>query len=103
MFQQVTSKMFGHADLIRSIIRVPWLYQLYQKQYLTQIILIGHEVHVSIFYYILFQLSCLLQSQGIFVVFVRDHIQWSKEEAAAAQKEVAENSAVRVLLEEQGK
>ncbi|XP_049629428.1 tRNA N(3)-methylcytidine methyltransferase METTL8, mitochondrial [Suncus etruscus] len=32
-----------------------------------------------------------------------DHIQWSKEEAAAAQKEVAENSAVRVLLEEQVK
>ncbi|XP_055966209.1 tRNA N(3)-methylcytidine methyltransferase METTL8, mitochondrial [Sorex fumeus] len=32
-----------------------------------------------------------------------DHMQWSKEEAAAAQKEVAKNSAVRILLEEQVK
>ncbi|KAF5910727.1 hypothetical protein HPG69_004816 [Diceros bicornis minor] len=32
-----------------------------------------------------------------------DHMQWSKEEAAAARKNVEENSAVRVLLEEQVK
>ncbi|XP_042850627.1 mRNA N(3)-methylcytidine methyltransferase METTL8 isoform X2 [Panthera tigris] len=30
-----------------------------------------------------------------------DHMQWSKEEEAAARKRVEENSAVRVLLEEQ--
>ncbi|XP_044789826.2 mRNA N(3)-methylcytidine methyltransferase METTL8 isoform X4 [Bubalus bubalis] len=30
-----------------------------------------------------------------------DHMQWSKEEEAAARKKVEENSAVRVLLEEQ--
>ncbi|XP_073074803.1 tRNA N(3)-cytidine methyltransferase METTL8, mitochondrial isoform X3 [Manis javanica] len=30
-----------------------------------------------------------------------DHMQWSKEEAAAARKKVEENSAERVLLEEQ--
>lgn len=30
-------------------------------------------------------------------------MQWSKEEEAAARKKVEENSAVRVLLEEQGK
>uniref|UniRef100_A0A2K5NJ33 Methyltransferase 8, tRNA N3-cytidine n=1 Tax=Cercocebus atys TaxID=9531 RepID=A0A2K5NJ33_CERAT len=32
-----------------------------------------------------------------------DHMQWSKEEAAAARKKVKENSAVRVLLKEQVK
>ncbi|XP_058297230.1 tRNA N(3)-methylcytidine methyltransferase METTL8, mitochondrial isoform X2 [Hylobates moloch] len=32
-----------------------------------------------------------------------DHMQWSKEEEAAARKKVKENSAVRVLLEEQVK
>uniref|UniRef100_A0A8C5XEI7 Methyltransferase 8, tRNA N3-cytidine n=1 Tax=Microcebus murinus TaxID=30608 RepID=A0A8C5XEI7_MICMU len=32
-----------------------------------------------------------------------DHMQWSKEEEAAARKAVKENSAVRVLLEEQVK
>lgn len=32
-----------------------------------------------------------------------DHMQWSKEEAAAARKKVEENSAERVLLEEQVK
>lgn len=32
-----------------------------------------------------------------------DHMQWSKEEEAAARKKVEENSAVRVLLEEQVK
>ncbi|XP_019314977.2 tRNA N(3)-methylcytidine methyltransferase METTL8, mitochondrial isoform X2 [Panthera pardus] len=32
-----------------------------------------------------------------------DHMQWSKEEEAAARKRVEENSAVRVLLEEQVK
>ena len=30
-------------------------------------------------------------------------MQWSKEEAAAARKKVEENSAVRVLQEEQGR
>lgn len=30
-------------------------------------------------------------------------MQWSKEEAAAARKKVEENSAVRILLEEQGR
>lgn len=38
----------------------------------------------------------------IFSFFDRDHMQWSKEEAAAARKKVEENSAERVLLEEQG-
>ncbi|XP_013374224.1 PREDICTED: methyltransferase-like protein 8 isoform X2 [Chinchilla lanigera] len=33
----------------------------------------------------------------------RDHMQWSKEEAAAARKKVEENSAVRVTQEEQVK
>ncbi|PNJ59878.1 METTL8 isoform 18, partial [Pongo abelii] len=32
-----------------------------------------------------------------------DHMQWSKEEEEAARKKVKENSAVRVLLEEQVK
>nr|KAF6496404.1 methyltransferase like 8 [Rousettus aegyptiacus] len=32
-----------------------------------------------------------------------DHMQWSKEEAAAARKKVEENSAMRILLEEQVK
>ncbi|KAB1278963.1 Methyltransferase-like protein 8 [Camelus dromedarius] len=36
-------------------------------------------------------------------VFYRDHMQWSKEEEEAARRKVEENSAVRVLLEEQVK
>lgn len=50
-------------------------------------------------------LFCLNYEAGFttFSFFDRDHMQWSDEEEAAARKKVEENSAVRVLLEEQGR
>lgn len=51
----------------------------------------------------LFLISIIKQVLQSFHFFGRDHMQWSKEEEAAARKRVEENSAVRVLLEEQGR